>query len=412
MVRDAKKATKLVSKAFAHRRALAEVARRQKSQLAPPAGSVQVGVYFADGMVNMYQMRQWFAPLEALNRQVPVSILARNPSAAVALMDETDLPVQFVPKVSDLERVLEQQPLSVMLYVNQNTRNFQMMRYGNRWHVFINHGESDKMYMSSNQYKTYDFAFVAGDAARKRLAQALWEYNVDERTFSIGRPQADYFLGEPPYAPDERVTVLYSPTWEGDRPAAAYGSVASHGVTLAEQLLASKRHRLVYRPHPRSGVVDDSFGEANEKIIALIAAANQADPSAQHVFDDSPTLGWQLSAPDVAICDISAMIYDRLALGKPLLVTRPVSADAEIDAGGYLSECDWLDASACSNIIETIDAALNNPEADARLNFWSAFHFGDTAPGAPTQRFHDAITELLSRAEAWRTGALKNELRA
>src|SRR5690625_6110298 len=107
------------------------------------------------------------------------------------------------------------------MYVNQNTRNFQIMRYGKRWHVFINHGESDKMYMTTNQIKAYDYAFIAGDAARERLQANLWGYDVDERTFAIGRPQTDHVHGEAPYPEDGRVTILYAPTWEGDRPAAA-----------------------------------------------------------------------------------------------------------------------------------------------------------------------------------------------
>ena len=28
-----------------------------------------------------------------------------------------------------------------------------MFRYGRMWHVFINHGESDNMYMTTNQFK-------------------------------------------------------------------------------------------------------------------------------------------------------------------------------------------------------------------------------------------------------------------
>ena len=80
-----------------------------------------------------------------------------------------------------------------MLYVNQNTRNFQMFRYGRRWHVFINHGESDKMYMTTNQYKAYDYAFIAGDAARERLSRVLWDYDLDQRAIPIGRPQADHY---------------------------------------------------------------------------------------------------------------------------------------------------------------------------------------------------------------------------
>ena len=402
---DAKRAARLVRRVLRGRRAYFDL-RDMVAQRGPLAeGTYRVGVYFADSDVNLYQMRQWYAPLQELARTFPVLLITRNAAGARALMQESGLPVAFAPKVTQLEALVDEQPLEVVLYVNQNTRNFQMMRYGRRWHVFINHGESDKMYMASNQYKAYDFALVAGDAARERLAQALWDYDVAERTIPIGRPQVDHFTGEPPFPVDERIVVLYAPTWEGDRPAARYGSIDSHGEALVQRLLATGRHRVIYRPHPRSGVVDPDFGAANARIIAAIAAANRADPHAHHVFDDGPTLGWQLQRADVAICDISAMVYDRLATGKPVLVTRPVATEAAVDETGYLSACEWLDASDAPGIDLVLDRVLGDEEARARLGTWSQRYFGDTSPGAPTRRFHEAIALLLARADAWKARA-------
>ena len=396
---DVKRAKKLAKKVLAGRRALFGVRELIAERGPLPENRYRVGVYFADSDVNIYQMRQWYAPLQELSKTHPVLLIARHPAGAKLLMEESGLDVAFTQKVTDIEKLLEQQPLEVVLYVNQNTRNFQMMRYGRRWHVFINHGESDKMYMVSNQYKTYDYAFIAGNAARERLDRVLWDYDLDSRTFSIGRPQTDHLRGEPPFAPDERTVVLYAPTWEGDRPAASYGSVASHGEDLVRKLLETGRHRVVYRPHPRSGVVDAEFGAANERIIAALDEANRKDPSAQHVYDTSPSLGWQLSLPDAAICDISAMVYDRLATGKPLMITRPVAADAEVDEGGYLSVCEWLSADQTASIDEVLDGVIGDAAARERLVTWSKHYFGDTAQGAPTQRFHDAIEVLIAKAD-------------
>ncbi len=393
---------RLVKRVLKGRRALFAVRDLIEHREPLPLNHYRVGVYFADSDVNIYQMRQWYAPLQELNKTHPVLLLSRNPAGAQLLMEESGLDVEFVQKVKNLEEIVSIQPLEVILYVNQNTRNFQMMRYNDRWHVFINHGESDKMYMTTNQFKTYDFALVAGDAARARLSKALWRYDVDDRTISIGRPQADHFSGEPPYRPDDRTVVFYAPTWEGDRPTASYGSVASHGEALVNRLLRTGRHRVVYRPHPRSGVVDAEFGEANGRIIDAIAAANRRDPAAQHIFDESPALGWQLSLPDVAICDISAMIYDRLATGKPVIVTRPVVEEAEIDEGGFLSVCEWLFAADAQRIDEVLDNVINDDSAQERLTTWSQHYFGDTSQGAPTKRFGEAIDRLLNLADEWR----------
>ena len=224
----------------------------------------------------------------------------------------------------------------------------------------------------------------------------LWDYDLDRRTIEIGRPQADHYSGALPYTPDDRTVVLYAPTWEGDRPSAHYGSILSHGEALVNALLATGRHRVIYRPHPRSGVVNPEYGAANRRIIAALAAANAADPGAHHVFDDGPELGWQLAAADVAIVDISAMVYDRLAADRPLhghaarrsgggrstrtATSRPASGSMRRSAGAIVAETDRV---------------LGDEDAVARLEHWVTHYFGDTAPGAATARFHAAVGGLM-----------------
>ncbi|MWB99043.1 CDP-glycerol glycerophosphotransferase family protein [Agromyces seonyuensis] len=399
--KDLRRGTKLVKGILWSRKAQKSLGTALAERGPLPKGEFKIGVYFADGKVNLYQLRQWYAPLAELAERYPTVILSRASGAALKLLDESPLPVAYVRTVADLERLLHEQELHVILYVNQNAKNFQMMRYGRRWHVFINHGESDKMYMTTNQFKAYDYALIAGDAARARLGRVLWDYDFDKRAIPIGRPQADHYLDDAvlPYEPDERTVVLYAPTWEGDRAAAAYGSIASHGEALVGALLATGRHRVVYRPHPRSGVVDDAYGAANRRIIAAIAAANAADPRAQHVFDDGPELGWQLAAADLAIVDISAMVYDRLAAGKPLLITRPANPIAQIDESGYLQACEWLTAAEAPAVVERLEEVASDPEVQARLELWVERYFGDTTPGVTTARFHSAIDHLFAEWE-------------
>jgi hypothetical protein len=142
-------------------------------------------------------------------------------------------------------------------------------------------------------------------------------------------------------------------------------------------------------------VLDPAYRAANEQIIAAIAAANARDGSAHHVFDDGPEIGWQLGA-DVAFTDISAMVYDRLATGRPLLVALPLSPEAELDGGGYLSSAAWLSSADAPNVLEFVERVQHDVPALENLKFWADHHFGDTAPGAATARFHGAIEQLLA----------------
>ena len=402
---QARTARRLLRDIIRSRRNRAALATRLRGQLSPAPGSVEIVVYFADTRVNLYQIRQWYAPLAELARQHPVAIISRSPGTMLTLLDEAPVPAVYLRRVVDLERFVAEQPLRIVLYVNQNSKNFQMFRYSRMWHVFVNHGESDKMYMTTNQYKAYDFSFIAGEAARERLQRKLWGYDLDRKALMIGRPQADHFAGALPYAPDERTVVLYAPTWEGDRPAAAYGSIASHGEALVDALLATGRHRVIYRPHPRSGVVDADYAAANSRIMAALQRANGADPRAQHVVDTGPELGWQLAAADAAITDISAMVYDRLATGKPLLIARPASPDAEIDDTGYLSACEWLTVEQAVEVVPLIDSVLTSEAAHASLRLWVERYFGDTTPGVATARFHAAVETLYA---AWDTEAAQH----
>lgn len=395
LLHDIRTARRVVSNMLLSRRNRRAVAKLEREHPHPAPGTIKIAVYFADSKVNLYQLRQWYAPLAEIAGDWPVAIISRSPSAVLDLWDEAPVPTLYLRRITDLEKFVHEQDIRIVFYVNQNARNFQMFRYGRMWHVFINHGESDKMYMTTNQFKAYDYSFVAGEAAIERLSHKLWDFDLPRRAIQIGRPQADHFAGELPYTPDERTVVLYAPTWEGDRAAAAYGSIVTHGVALVEALLASGRHRLIYRPHPRSGVADPEYGAANLAIIAAVAAANAADSTAQHIFDDGPDLGWQLAAADIAIADISAMVYDRLATGKPLIVTRPASAAAEIDEGGYLGACEWLTAGEASEIATIAERVQTDAGAQERLTFWVERHFGDTTPGEATRRFRAAITHLV-----------------
>ena len=399
LLSDVKKAASIVKKILDRRKAYASFRRMGNAGSATVGVRYDIAVYFSDSHVNAYQMRQWYAPLQKLNERWPVVIIARNIEGAELLARESNLHVVFAPKVKHLERLVQRHPLKVVMYVNQNTKNFQMLRYGERWHVFINHGESDKMYMTTNQIKSYDYAFIAGGAARERLSKHVWNYDVTKRTFEVGRPQADFLEGEAPYPQDDRISVLYAPTWEGDRPSAAYGSVLSHGEQIATAVLSSPKHRLVYRPHPRTGVENQAYFAAHRRIVRAIAQANAADPDAHHVFDESGAIHWQLSQTDVAICDISAMIYDRLAVGKPIMVTRPAVEAAVVDELGYLQACEWLHASDAPDILASIDRLVHDEGTRETLAFWSQHYFGDISPGAPMRRFSDAVGELMQRWE-------------
>lgn len=395
---DLKKSITLAKRVLDRRIATKQLREALKKQSPTTPNKYRIGIYFADSNINIYQLRQWYPVFAQLDQKHPLLYIMRNSLGALQIIhDGVKQQIAYAPKIEHLEKLVATQPLNIIFYVNQNTRNFQMLRYPKRHHVFINHGESDKIFMTTNQHKSYDYAFVAGKQARKRLANALWGYDVQTRTYMTGRPQIDHMHTTPPYKKDNKINVLYAPTWEGDRPSAKYGSIASHGETLINTLIKTGKHRIIYRPHPRSGATNPEYAAANKRIIKQLDEANTLNPQAKHIHDTSAHLGWQLTESDVAICDISAMIYDRLATGKPLLVTRPTANEAQIDEKGYLAHCEWLTQKNAPKIVENIDRVLTDKKAQTQLKKWSQQYFGSTKPGDATKKFMHATEQLLTR---------------
>jgi CDP-Glycerol:Poly(glycerophosphate) glycerophosphotransferase len=396
LVDDAAKVRGILTKGV--RAVRARRAVRAALALRPPVpdGTVDVAVYFTDPPDNLYQLDQWFEPLRRLHEHHHVTVLCRNWESTRELLRTCPVPVHHSPNIDAVEAFLARQPVRAMLYVNQNQANFAAMRFAEPAHVFICHGESDKDYMSSNQLKAYDRVFVAGTAARERIERKLLEFDAS-RLVEVGRPQVDVDFPGPALPQDGRTVVLFAPTWEGDRASMRYSSVETHGLALVRSLVATGRHRVIYRPHPRTGISLRSAGAAHAEIAGVLRDANKADPSAAHVIDTEGGFGWQLAAADAAVMDISAVAYDWLATGKPLLITRPAEPRAQLPESGLVRELVLFEASDAGRGAAVVDAALAHP--DAAHAALVQRYFGDTTPGASMQRFLDACDDVVRERE-------------
>src|SRR4051812_50176949 len=92
--------------------------------------------------------------------------------------------------------------------------NFNSLIDARKLHVHVNHGESDKQSMASNNAKAYDRVFVAGTAAVQRHEARLLEFDTP-RLGRLGRPPRDP-RPPPVLQPRARRPPPYPPPREGD----------------------------------------------------------------------------------------------------------------------------------------------------------------------------------------------------
>lgn len=352
-----------------------------------PAGGVVF--FFATEPTNLYQFTQWQRSLEELAHRIGVFVIVDRADTGSAIQARSRLPVAFARSTGELERIVLDRDPRVVLYPNQVEPNFRMLRFGSAVHVQLGHGESDKDSSVSHQHQAYDVTFVAGTVGRDRL-RCLRFFDVNERTRSVGRPQLDYpYPGAPPWATGDGVRVLYAPTWEGNRPGIRYGSLVSHGLALVEALLADPSFRVIYRPHPRTGTGEAGHAAADQAIRRRLGAAGD-----RHLVDEGE-YGWQWDFADACVTDVSAVAYDWLATGKPLVVTKPADAAAHLPPSPLLSTLPLLDASRSGRIAEVLRAdTLNAASSAPMLEDLREAYFGDVANRASTRRFQQAVLEL------------------
>ena len=209
-------------------------------------------------------------------------------------------------------------------------------------HVHVNHGESDKQSMASNNAKSYDRVFVAGAGrGRQRYASALLELDPD-RLVRIGRPQLDLQRGSRCWRPAARRTVLYAPTWEDDADYNNYSSVDTIGPQIVQQLLAVPDVRLVYKPHPRVVLsADPGIRAAPPQDRQAGGASRRPRPGAGHVSLTDADILAVMPGCDAMVTDVSSVGLDWLYLRTecPLLIADRHDDPERLRLAAPVSRC-------------------------------------------------------------------------
>jgi len=353
--------------------------------------------YYADDPTRSYQLIQWLEVLEVLHAQLPVGIVVRDADVATMLAERTSLSIFLIPTFSELTELYAVLDAKVVLYCNNSPLNFQSLVDGRMLHVHINHGESDKQSMASNNAKAYDRVFVAGEAAVHRHLDGLLEFDT-ARLVRIGRPQLDLRPASV-LAPTTRRTVLYAPTWEGDADYNDYTSVDTIGPEIVRHLLAIPDVRVVYKPHPK---VTTSLAPAIQSghlaILELMIEADSREPDACHTVVLTGNILAVMPDCDAMVTDVSSVGLDWLYLctDKPILITdRHQDADRFRDEVPVSRCADVIDESTLPDLTMLVAARLDHDELHLDRLAMRHFYFDDIQVGDSTTRFLDSVTGLV-----------------
>ncbi|MEU7098308.1 hypothetical protein OHA09_23775 [Streptomyces longwoodensis] len=234
-------------------------------------------LYFSGSADSAYQVNMWLETMEQLDSR-PLVLLREH--FILEKLAPTTVPVISVPGGVHLMN-LDLSTVRVALYAANVGKNIHLLRVPTMKHVFIGHGDSDKLASVNPFSKVYDEVWTAGRAGRDRYAVA--DVGIrDEDIVEVGRPQLAPIQPRRE-APAGRVpTVLYAPTWEGWDDNPGNTSLILAGENIVKRLVAADPPvRVLYKPHPFTGTRSARAGAAHRRIEALVkkAAAERAmDP--------------------------------------------------------------------------------------------------------------------------------------
>lgn len=236
-------------------------------------------LYFSGSPDSAYQVNMWLDTMADMPGERPLVILRER--AILLQLADTAVPVLCVPGAVHLMN-MDLSTVRVALYPANVGKNIHLLRVPSMKHVFVGHGDSDKVASINPFSKAYDEVWSAGKAGRDRYALA--DVGVrDEDVVEVGRPQLAGITAWDGSAATGVPTVLYAPTWEGWTDEPGNTSLMLAGVNIVRGLVASATPvRVLYKPHPFTGTVNPKAKRAHDKVVAVLAKANAqraADPA-------------------------------------------------------------------------------------------------------------------------------------
>lgn len=343
-------------------------------------------VYYAAVHGARYQLGMWLPYLDRLEQ--PYIVITRNPTTLPTITAITDAPV-VVPRtkgsVGGLDSIVVDS-LKAAFYVQGGPENAYLQRYRQLIHVWLNHGDSDKVSNYAARHATFDKVVVCGQQGVDRYA--AHGVTIPASHFAVvGRPQLERIeVHDEPLPRDGYRTVLYAPTWRGGRPATNYSSLRL-GPEIVQGLLAHDA-TVVFRPHPLSYTEEGEAGVI-QRIQDLLRADRETTGrvhlcgAAAETERDIPDC---INATDALVTDVSSVASDYLASGKPIAMVATKARGQAFRDKFPMARVSYLIEKDLSTLDSALDDLLGNDPLAGKRREYRRYCLGNNlGPEAPEE---------------------------
>lgn len=356
-------------------------------------------VYFSAPADSEYQILMWLPLFERVG--VPYLVIVRERYMYDIVAEATTAPVVMCPTLASVDAVMESDT-SAVFYVNNSMKNSQGVRFADKVHVQLLHGESDKPPSYNPVTAMFDQIYVAGQGGVDRYAQ----HGVDipaAKFRIVGRPQVEKVAqAESDITKKTNPLVLYAPTWQGFYDDTSLTSLP-YASAVVESLLGLGA-TVIFRPHPYSFKHAPSLRQITE-VNQLLAKANAA--GGEHLYGESATqlsLFDSFNAVDALVTDVSSVAADFLYSGKPFAVVDVGEPDADPSAEYPMMRAGYLLRPRIESPTHRLSQMLkSDPMVEVRKELRN-YYLGDLPTGAYAEVFLEQVRQTIADGDLRRQG--------
>lgn len=284
---------------------------------------------------------------------------------------------------------------SIVFYLFNAQSNCRIVANRKVKHVFVTHGESNKISSIKPIIRIYDHVITAGQIGVERYMDEGIFYPEDitrNRIIMMG----DTFIGDNcyKYAPQSNA-ILYAPTWEGGIPEENYSSLEWNNVF--DKIIAYCKFKniqtVVIQPHPNLGYRDKRYKshlynginrllKQSLTVILMKNGKRWVDRKLSLLHSDKFQIRSKQEVTSVqeAFCDISAMeaqlyakyIPTRVFIKEGMIIDNEHIKDHyKLNGINYSSQITYdaiFDSNYFYSIFQYSSKELENPKKKERLN--------------------------------------------
>jgi len=279
-------------------------------------------VCFGEKADSIYWLRDWLEVFLEFNVEFLIVLRSKELQNWVfenyPLIDSVT--VNGFQSVFDLYKVSESTRLA--LYPINSMYNHMFVRLSSVRHVFIGHGDSDKLSSANKALRMFDEIWCTGQAQVDRMLNQDFDCK-GVRLRKVGRPGL-LRLFSASKEKEAKNKILYLPTWEGSDERWDYSSACIVDEIL-ESIVKNSSLSVNVRLHP-------FIGRRKKRLKDKIKNAEEFfSENRKVIFSNTETpLIDILNNYDFFVCDVSSVVTDCLVLNRPIFLYRAECKDVEI----------------------------------------------------------------------------------